>query len=90
MAIRAGKLTIGFTPTKNALLQKQLVSIVTTSDISEGTLKKMLKYAEGVEVIKLPFTQYDIESVLRRSFVIAGISDINFMELLSKTLEEDI
>ena len=78
LARKAGKLSIGYTATKNSLLQKQASLIVVTSDISNGTLKKIKTYASGVSIVEIPFTQDDIEAVLHRRFAVAAITDTNF------------
>jgi len=90
LARRAGKLAIGFDATKNALRQRIASVIVMTSDISEGTKKKILQFSEDISIVELPFLGDDMALVFNKKFVVASITDENFKELLIKALKEAV
>lgn len=90
LARRAGKLAIGFTATKNALMLNQVSVLVTTKDISPGTKEKIVRLAKEIPTAEIPYTSSDIEEVMKRKFVVAAITDKNFKELFRGTLKGDI
>ena len=90
LARKAGKLSIGFTDVVNAIQANRVVLVVVTSDISDGTLKKIKQHSKDIEIIVLPYVKEDIEMIMKKNFVVAGIKDINFKELLLKALKEEI
>ena len=90
LARKAGKLTIGFMATKNAITDRKALLVILTSDISESTEKKIMQVIEDMPILKIKTTGDDIEAVMKRRFVVASITDINLKELFLKAVEEDI
>ena len=90
LARRGGKLEMGFLATKTALEKNKARAIAVTSDISEGTLKKIKRVClEGdVDIAYLPITKEDLEKQGMRSFVLCAICDDNFKNLLDKAMGE--
>ena len=90
LARRASRLAIGFTATKNAMLQKQSSLVLFSSDISDGTKKKILQIIGDTPYVDMTFSSEEIEKVLRRRFVVAAITDNNFKQLFMKALKEGV
>ena len=90
LARRAGKLTVGFTASKQAVLQNKAVAVVITKDASERTRRNILLIAGKIPCMDIPFTQNDIESVMKRKFAVAAILSTDFLKLFLKALEEDM
>ena len=90
LARRAGKLAIGFTASKQAVLQNKAAAIVISKDASERTRRNIRFLAEKISCFDLPFTQDDIDSVMKRKFAVAAILSTDFEKLFLKALEEDM
>jgi len=82
----AGKLKIGFDAAM-AAAQKNAIIVVVASDISERTKKNvLLRCGDDMEIVELPRTSTDIESVVGRKFVVAAVCDENFAKLIENQL----
>ena len=68
LARKAGKLSIGFTDVVNAIQANRVVLVVVTSDISDGTLKKIKQHSKDIEIIVLPYVKEDIEMIMKKNF----------------------
>ena len=90
LALGAGKLAVGFIATKESVLQRKACLVVFASDIADGTLKKALRFVGDIPYVKMPFSEDDIETVMKRRFVIVAINDMNFRRLFLKAFKEDI
>ena len=90
LALGAGKLAVGYMATKESVLQNRASLVVFTLDIADGTFEKVLRFIGEIPYMKIPYSQDDIENVMKRRFVVAAINDINFKRLFEKALKEDI
>ncbi|NLL91015.1 MAG: hypothetical protein GX222_01160 [Ruminococcaceae bacterium] len=90
LARRGGKLEIGFLATKTAVEKNRARVVAVTSDISEGTLKKIKRVCveRNVDIAYLPITRGDLEKQGMRSIVLCAICDDNFKNLLDKAMRE--
>ena len=87
LAKRAGKLLTGFEAVGQAARSGRAKLIVTANDISERTLKKTRDKANGTVLYAAPFGSREAETVFKKRFVIAALTDENFVKLFLETCE---
>ena len=85
---KAGKLTLGFSKTKESVLKNKCKIIFIASDISPKTEKELLFITKNssIEVIKTEFPIMEFCSCLDMKAGIAGIEDESFMTALKTKL----
>ncbi len=85
---KAGKLTLGFDATKEALLGKKAYLIITASDISTKTEKEIRFFAEksNVNAVKSDITIEEYYVGLGKKVGIIGICDEGFAKKLTELI----
>lgn len=87
---KAGALYIGFDPVKDNTLSGKTALVLTASDISPKTLKRVNMFCENiVRVMQLPLTQFEISSVTVKPAAVLGVADYNLVKLIEKNLQEE-
>jgi hypothetical protein len=88
MAAKAGMLAAGASAVSDALEKGRVVLLLAASDVSPGTLAKVLgSAADRPEVRELPFTAAELGRLTGRDLVaIAGIVDQGFADALGSEL----
>ncbi|MFI3169088.1 MAG: 50S ribosomal protein L7ae [Faecalibacterium sp.] len=88
LACRAGKLTMGFDATVEACMKGKAWLVLTTSDISPKTQKRMKETVEDIlDVLPMPLTQTDMLMISKKPVAIYAILDKNFAKLCYDKLE---
>ena len=77
---KAGKLILGFDPTKEALEKKKVCCVLTAADISPKTNKEVCYFCEkySVPVSAMPLTKDDMERLVGRKTAVAAVTDSGF------------
>lgn len=87
MCRRAGRMTLGFDPTFEALEDKKLHVICFSSDLSPKTRKEadfLLKNRRDITILELPFSMEELHISLGKRSGILGICDEGFKKALIK------
>ncbi len=88
LACKAGKLTMGFDATVDACMKGKAWLVLTASDISPKTLKRMKENVEDIlDVLPMPLTQADLLMISRKPVAIYAVTDKNFAQLCYTKLE---
>ena len=86
MARGAGKLSIGFDASREAVESGAFLAIV-TSDASARTRSGVRSFCEGrCPLAEIDETQDDIETKFGRRFAVAAVTDKNFAALIIRSL----
>lgn len=87
---KAGALYMGFDSVKDNVLSGKAVLVLTASDISPKTLKRVNMFCEDiVQVAPLPLTQFELSGVTVKPTAVLGVADDNLAKLIEKNLQED-
>ncbi len=89
---KAGKLTMGLEPTKDAMYQGTAAGVLAASDVSEKTYKEAAYFCRQAKIplITLPFTKTELGQMIGRASGVLGICDDGFfqkMQMLAKEQE---
>ena len=85
---RAGKLTLGFDATKDAVLAKSATLVLVTEDSSERTSRECerLSKENGCAFQKLPFSMEAVHVFIGKRSAVLGVCDAGFSGALQKAL----
>ena len=88
IARKSGNLIMGYDPVKESVLKDETDLVLVASDISEKTKKRVEFFCEDyVQIVDLPFTQYDLLQVTRKLTAVLAISDENLSILIKNNLK---
>lgn len=87
---KAGKLTIGFAPMKEALPAGKVRGVVTASDVSPKTLKEVQFYCQKykVPVCPVPLNMEQFGSAIGRKAAVAAVLDAGFFDRIRELCSE--
>lgn len=90
MCRRAGRMTLGFDTTFEAMEDKKLHAICFSADLSPKTRKEadfLLKSRPDIKAFELPFSMEELHFALGKRSGILGICDEGFMKALVKLFQ---
>lgn len=92
MARRAGKLTLGFDPVKDAIFKGTAACVVIATDISEKTLKeaKFITERDDVPLLAAAVTMDELWGALGKRVGIIAVCDAGFAKKLSQIISENL
>lgn len=86
---KAGKLIMGFDPVKDNVLNGKAQLVMTASDLSPKTLKRVEQFCEDwVPLIRLPLTQGDLVDVARKPVGVFAVVDGNLAKLCKNAVSK--
>ncbi len=88
---KAGALKLGFDPVKEAVLKGKAYLVLTASDLSEKTKKRVCFFCEELcDVADLPFTQAQLMEITNKPTGVFAVCDANLTKLVEKNLKENV
>ena len=85
---RAGKLCMGFDPTADNVAKGKAWLVLTASDLSPKTKKRVEYFCEDlVDVYSMPLTQAELEPITRKPVGVYAVLDENMAILCRNSLE---
>lgn len=92
MARRAGKLTLGFDPVKDAIFKGDADYVCIASDISEKTLKeaKFITERDDIPLLTLMVTMDELWGALGKRIGIIAVCDRGFGKKLEQIVSEKL
>jgi len=88
LARRAGKLAPGFSAACGSLRRKHSFLIVVASDISAKTEKELRFFSGGTEVLRVPYTIFDITCAIGTKAGVVSIDDEGLAKKILNLLHE--
>ncbi len=89
LARRAGRLTLGFDAVCSSAAKKESRLILTASDVSEGTVRKLKNHLGEcqTDIREIPYNQTDINAAIGKPVRIISINDSGFSASLLELLD---
>ncbi len=89
-ARRAGKLITGFDPVKSAVMNKEVLRVYTTADLSSKTLANVQFFCkqQGAALITCPFTMQEAGQMLGKVVGILAVTDHNMDAKIHQMLSQ--
>lgn len=82
LAKKAGKLVMGFDPVKDKVLAGRVFLVLTASDLSPKTYKRVEQFCEDyTELLPIPLTQAQLAEIAHKPVGVLGILDPNLAKL---------
>ncbi|MCL2538761.1 MAG: 50S ribosomal protein L7ae [Oscillospiraceae bacterium] len=88
LAMKAGKLAVGYDSVENAALSGKAKLVVAVNDISERTLRNAKRVSGNTRFVEAPFGADEMQAVFGRRIVIAALTDSNFSDLFIQALND--
>ena len=88
LARRAHRLSLGFDSVCDSVRNGEAQLVLTASDLSEGTLKKLLRCTEGcgIEHLAAPYDACRLGAAIGRSVRVISVNDSGFADKIKKLL----
>jgi len=88
LAMKAGKLAVGYDSVEKAALSGKVKLIIAVNDISERTHRNAKRVSGRAQLIEVPFGADEMQAVFGRHIVIAALTDSHFSDLFIKALND--
>lgn len=86
---KAGKLVMGFDPVKDNVLNGKAVLVMTASDLSPKTAKRVEQFCEDwVPILPLPLTQFELADVAHKPVGVFAVLDPNLAKLCKNAVSK--
>lgn len=90
LARRAGALQWGFDATKQEVEKGNVHLVLTASDLSPKTLKKVQAYCDGkTQLLQMPCTQSEMLPLSKKAVGIYAVCDENFAQLCRQSCPQE-
>jgi len=89
LARRAGRTTLGFDAVCSSAVKNESRLILTASDVSEGTMRKLRNHLSECEINirEIPYSQEQINAAIGKPVRIISINDSGFARKLIELLD---
>jgi len=88
LARRARRLSLGFDSVCDSVRKGEARLVLTADDLSEGSLKKLLRHTEGcsTELMKLPYAIEELNAALGKAVGVISVNDSGFAKKIKLLL----